>query len=270
MAAATSAPTCPASAISIGPARPEGPVGRDGAGNSRRDRRAGRGAGRRTRPRLDEKLLPDDAGALDNPARRLGGDGDAAARRDGGERRPAGDPRRPRRQLRRDAVGHRRLRADPGRDAAQRRGPGRPDRPAGDLRRRAGRIHRLLGALRGGELAGLPRPRPRRPGRRRRCDVRLLPRAARQRVPGQGARLRPRRLGRRHRRCARDRTAGRRGADRRARLALDIPRQPADWRPADLADSALAAGVARAISRARSTSPGWRPSAPPASSPPTV
>ncbi len=59
------------------------------------------------------------------------------------------------------------------------------------------------------------------------------------------ARLRPRRVGWRHRRRPCHRSPDRRGADRRAGLALDLPRQPADWRPADLADGALAARVAR-------------------------
>ena len=58
---------------------------------------------------------------LADPGRRLGGDGDAPARRHGRQRRAARDPRRPRCQLRRAAMGDRRLRAHARRDAPQRR-----------------------------------------------------------------------------------------------------------------------------------------------------
>ena len=104
-----------------------------------------------------------DPRALAHPARRLGGDGDAAARRDGGQRRAAGDPRRPGRELRRAAVGDRRLRAHARGDAAHRRRARRPHRPASACSPPAWSCSPLLSALCGAASSGArARPRPRR------------------------------------------------------------------------------------------------------------
>src|SRR5262249_30682342 len=74
------------------------------------------------------------------------------------------------------------------------------------------------------DLAGLPDPRTRPPGRGRRDHVRDLARAAHAGVPRPRARHRVRPLGRDHGRRRRRRPARRRGADR-GRLALDLPRE---------------------------------------------
>ena len=92
-------------------------------------------------------------------------------------------------------------------------------------------VHARLAGLRPGQLAGAADRRARRAGPRRRgglgggavADHEPVHRAGRARQGDGRLRLRLRRR-RQHRRAAR------RPADRRARLALDLPRQPADRR----------------------------------------
>ena len=83
-------------------------------------------------------------------------------------------------------------------------------------------------------------------GRRRGDHVRRLARAARERVSGhEGAGRRARRLRRHDRRLVRGRAAGRRRADLGPRLALDLPRQPADRPGVHRGDAGVRRGVAR-------------------------
>ena len=153
----------------------------------------------------------------------------AAARHHRGQHRAAGDPEGPRRQLHRPAVGDRRLRALARRPGPDRRLAGRPARPPARLRGRARDLLRRLAALRARARPHLPQPRPRPAGRRRRGDVRGLPRPRRPGVPqrrraghGDGH---LRRLDRDRRR---GRPAGRRPADRRPRLGVGLPDQRPD------------------------------------------
>ena len=113
-----------------------------------------------------------------DPARRLGGDVHAAARHHGRQRGAALDPRGPRRQLHRPAVGGRRVRADARCARADRRLARRPARPAAAVRDRARDLLVRFAALRARARPDLPQPRPRRAGHRRRGDVRRLAGAA--------------------------------------------------------------------------------------------
>ena len=89
--------------------------------------------------------------------------------------------------------------------------------------------------------------RPRGAGHRRGGHVRRLARPARPRVPGRSrARRRAGRLRRHDRRVVRRRPARRRPAHQRARLAVDLPREPADRR-------CSACGSRAATSRSRAT-----------------
>ena len=106
------------------------------------------------------------------------------------------------------------------------------------------------------ELAGAPRRRARGPGARRRGRLRrravadddAVHRAGR---AGEGdGRVRVRRLGRRH-----DRRPARRRADGHARLALDLPRQPADRRAVVALSLRLLPAARGQAAAARSTSP---------------
>ena len=106
-------------------------------------------------------------GGLD-PGGRLGRHGAPPAGRDGGQRRRAGDRPRPRRLLLGAPVGHRRLRADPGRRPPHGRVALGPVRPPAGVRLGPGGVHRRLAALRGGRVAGRARRGPRPPGNRRR------------------------------------------------------------------------------------------------------
>ena len=164
-----------------------------------------------------------------DPDRGVGGDLHAAAGHHGRQRGAARDPRGPRRQLQRPAVGDRRLCAVAGGARARgglARGPARP--PAG-VRGRPGHLHAGLAALRRRAGPAVPEPGPRGPGDRRRGDVRGLARADRA-----GVRARPRarqrdgHLRRDDRRRRRARPARRRRPDRLARLGVDLPAQPAD------------------------------------------
>ena len=74
--------------------------------------------------------------------------GDGPPRRDDRPDRRARDPRRPRRLLRDDRVGHRRLHARHGHGLPARRPPRRPARPAQRPARRHGRVHLRLGPVR--------------------------------------------------------------------------------------------------------------------------
>ena len=81
----------------------------------------------------------------------------------------------------------------------------------------------------------------------------------------QGARGRPGRLRRRHRRVVRRRPARRRRADQRPRLAVDLPHQPAPGRMVPVDHPHEGRRVARPARRARSTSPARSRSPPPCS-----
>ena len=126
------------------------------------------------------------------------------------------------------AVGDRRLRADDvGADPDERRAR-RPGRTQARVPRRRERVHARLAGVRAVEQRHDADRRPRRAGVRRSGDVRHLAGADRAGVPGARAWRGDRRLGRHGGRCGRGRPAGRRDPHRRARLAVDLLRQPAD------------------------------------------
>ena len=160
------------------------------------------------------------------------------------------DPRGPRRQLHRPAVGGRRLRADARRAGADGRLARRPARTPAALRRRLGDLLGGVAAVRAGARSDLPQRGARAAGRRRRRDVRGLPGADR---AGVRRRTRARHgdghLRRDDRRGRRDRPARRRRADRRARLGVDLLPQRPDRGGGDRHHPA--ASCARAATRTR-------------------
>ena len=152
----------------------------------------------------------------------------APARHHDRERRAARHPATAGRDALGPAVGHRRLRAEPGRPAAHRRVAGRPLRPPAALRDRPGGLHDRLDRLRRGPGHLLPPDLTRVPGHRRRRHVRHRAGPARRGVPRQGPRYGVRRLRCDHRRGRRDRPGARRRPHQRPVVALDLLRQRAD------------------------------------------
>ena len=174
------------------------------------------------------------------------------------------DPRGPRRQLHRPAVGGRRLRADPRRARADRRLAGRPARTPAGLRRRAWRssppprcscalapdptflnLARALQGVGGAVMFAV--------------SLALIAQefaAGRERGDGDGH------LRRDDRRRGRDRPARRRRADRRARLGVDLLPQRPDRAGGDRDHPAEAAREPRPERDRASTGPASRRSAP--------
>ncbi len=140
----------------------------------------------------------------------------APDRRHDRQRRAAGHPERPRRELLEPAMGHRRLRADPGVVPARRRLGRRPDRPPARLQLRVRAVHGRVVRLRALRRPDGPQLRPRRSGRGRRGDVRDRAGADRAGVRGPRARQRDRHLGRHGRRRRGHRAAARQVSSPRA------------------------------------------------------
>ena len=166
-------------------------------------------------------------------------------RRHRGQRRAAGDPRRPRHRPRRAAVGRRGLPADARRAAAGRRLARRRARPQADLLGRAGGLRRHVAAVRARADRRAADRRAGAAGHRRRAARALLARDHHRRLP----RRRARRGDRDVDGVGRDRDGGRaarrRAAGRPRLVALDLRDQRA-VRARDAGDPALGgAGVAR-------------------------
>ena len=241
------------------PGEVEGDLRRRGQGQGGQGRR-GRHQERRQRDGLD--TLGCDPGRRSHPLARplhpLPRQPHDRARRDDRERRAAVDQRGPRLLGDLAGVGGQRLPADLWRPAAARRAAGRPPRAPPDVHLRHHAVHAQLAGVRPVDLAGDARRRARRAGRRRRrrlgglavADHGPLPRDGRA-GEGDGV-LRLRRVGRRD-----ARRAARRGPDRLAELALDLPRQRPDRGRRVRAVPAAAAGDAGGdrVPAAASTSP---------------
>ncbi len=166
---------------------------------------------------------------LAGPRRRLPRRPDGRARRDDRQRRPAVDPRRPRLFRGRPGLGRQRLHAHLRRLPPARRPARRPLRAAAPVHDRHRPVQPGLARLRPVERAAAAGHRPGGAGHRRRdrrgggagAADEPLHRAGRARQGDGRLRLRLRQR-RQHRR------APRRRPHRRLRLALDLPRQPAD------------------------------------------